>query len=329
MIFPLDVNRVVVNSKKVAGDNRVQAIIAVCTLGSIFLFFILDYVLNTILGLGMKVTITVFVVIVVSILIVVFRFLIFDEDSKRRELEGASSDSFAKYMWLRAGTTTEVSVANEKATVFEYTNGSFMCMLELRFGSNDDAKARATRRMNEKMLEIACSFGLETRIIDVPEDFRSSTEFQEHISLINALKDKQSARNVMIINDAIMEASYEQCNVDVVYFMIKTAGNYQKADLETALVRIFQMMRQNVTAYRSVHFLTAQELMEFYRLFYKIAAIDLSMMRTIELSQLVSGEFQNVVTVLQLQSVSGKVYRSSDGCMNGGFNDKSDVGSWQ
>ena len=38
MIFPLDVNKVVVDSKKLAGENKIQAAIAACILGSFFLY---------------------------------------------------------------------------------------------------------------------------------------------------------------------------------------------------------------------------------------------------------------------------------------------------
>lgn len=312
MIFPLDVNKVVVDSKKLAGENKIQAAIAACILGSFFLFFVLDYVLNTVLGFGLGVTIAVLLVIVGVVGVFVFRFVIFDEDLRKKEFEGAGSDSFARYMWLRSDIGTSTSVKDEKVSVYEYVNGASMCILELRFGSNDDSRAMSTRRLNEKMLEIACSNGLETRVIDVAEDFRNSKEFKEHIALINNLKDKQAAKNVMIINDAIMEESYKQCSVDVLYFMMRTVGNYQKADLENALKKIFIMMQQNASAYRSVHFLEPQELMEFFRAFYGISAIDLSMMRTIELAQQVSDEFQNVVSIMRLQSKTGKVYATQN-----------------
>lgn len=311
MVFPFDVNKVVINSGKIAGENKVQAIIVGFALGSIVTFFGLDYICNTILGLGIGVTVAVFCLVFLIVGVLVFRYILFDEDSKRKELESSESDSFAKYMWLRSGEQ-KIDVSDKKVSAFEYVNGSTMCVLELRFGSNDNSKAKNTALLNERMMQIASDCGIETRITDVPEDFRNSEEFRKHIDAINSIKDKDAAKNVMIINDAIMEESCRLCNVDVIYFEMRTINNYQKADLEVALKKIFSLMRQNVSAYRSVKFLNSQELMEFFRVFYRIAAIDLSMMRTLELAQQVTDEFQGVVSILQIQTKSGKVFETND-----------------
>lgn len=312
MIFPFDVNKTVADSGKVAGENKVQAVIVCFVLGSVFAFLGLSYLLGTLLGFGLGVTVAAYLAILLFVGVLLFRFVIFDEDVKKRELESAEGDSFGKYMWLRANMHTNTLVGEEKVTVYEYVNGSSMCIMELRFGSNDDEKAKRTRNLNEQMLQIATINGLESRIIDAPENFRNSKEFREHVVSINGIKDRDAARNVMLIDDAIMEESCRLCNVDVIYFMLRTTGNYQRADLEFALKKIFYLMKENVSAYRSVHFLEPNELMEFYREFYGIAAIDLSMMRTIELAQQVTDEFNGVVTVLRMQAQSGRIYESTE-----------------
>ena len=116
----------------------------------------------------------------------------------------------------------------------------------------------------------------------------------------------------MVIDEAIMETSAKECNVDVIYFMMRTMSNYQRMDLEVALKKIFRMMKQNVSAYRSVHFLNSQELMEFYREFYHIAAIDLSMMKTVELAQQLVDNYTDLVSVMYLKTSSGKVFETKE-----------------
>lgn len=312
MIFPLDVNKVVVNSNKMTGENKTQAIIVVFVLVSLIAFFGIDYVLGTTFGCGLGVTVVIYLILVIIAGILFFRFIIFDEELKKKEFEGAESDSFAKYMWLRSDVHTDTIIGKETVSVFEYTNGSAMCVMEFRFGSNDDDRAEITRRVNEQIIHVATENNLEIRIIDAPENFKNSAEFRGQIAAINAIKDKDAAKNVMIINDAIMEESYRLCNVDIVYVMLRTISNCQRNDIEIALHKIFSILQQNITAYRSIHFLNAEDLMEFYREFYKIAAIDLSMMRTMELAQQITDEFDNIVSLMQLKTISGRIFSTGD-----------------
>lgn len=314
MVFPFDVNKTVTDSNKVAGDNKVQGIITVFVLGSLASLFLINYILGTVMQLPFKVTILAFLFLFGVVGVLVFRFFIFDEDEKKKEFESAEGDSFARYLWLRSdnNNSTKMNFGDEVINIFEFIDGSQTCVMELRFGSNDDVKAETTRWLNERMIAIANENGLESRIIDIPENFKNSKEFREHRAAINGIKDPKLAKNVMIIDEAIMEASARECNVDVVYFMMRTMSNYQRIDMEVAIKKIFRMMQQNVSAYRSIHFLNSQELMEFYREFYRIAAIDLSMMRTVELAQQLNDDYTDLVSVMYLKTKSGKIFETKE-----------------
>ena len=309
MIFPLDVNKSISDQKKIAGENKVQLTIVLFVVGSAIAFIAIDYIFCIMLGLSLGVAVGVFLVLLLMVGVLVFRFLIFDEDAKKKELEGSDSDSFSRYMWLRSEIRKSATV-QEKLSIYEFTNGSAMCAIELRFGSNNDEKTSTTAYVNEAIIQLANEYKLESRIIVMPEDFANSEDFRRDVLAINAIKDKDAAKNVMIINDAIMEESCKCCNVDIVYIMLRTLGNYQLADLEIVLRKLIGLFSHNVTAYRSIHFLEPDELMEFYREFYGIAAIDLSMMRTLELSQQLSDEFDNVVSTLRLKTKTGRVFES-------------------
>lgn len=311
MIFPQDVHKVITQTNKIKGENEVHLYILLTVIGGGFLFFIIDFLLGNLFGAGLGVTILVFLVIALAIGFLVFRFKIFDEDAKKKEYEGQESDSFAKYMWLRKDTHTSTALRGNDVTIFEYVNGSAMCVIEMRFGSNNDEKAYGTRTIYEKLIQIAADNKLESRVISSQENFRNSEEFKEQIAAINRITNAKSARNVTMINDAIIEQSVKLCNVDIIYFMLRTTSNHQRYDLEIALKRIFSVMHGNINAFRSIKFLNPEELMEFYREFYKIAAIDLSMMRTMELTEL-NEEFDEIVQLLQVKTETGRVFNTRD-----------------
>ena len=52
--------------------------------------------------------------------------------------------------------------------------------------------------------------------------------------------------------------------------------------------------------------------MEFYREFYHIAAIDLSMMKTVELAQQLVDNYTDLVSVMYLKTSSGKVFETKE-----------------
>ena len=166
MVFPFDVNKTVTDSNKVAGDSKVQGIITLFVLGSLAALFAINYILSTIMKLPFMATVVVYLILFITVGILVFRFCIFNEDEKKKEFESAEGDSFARYLWLRSdnGTNTKIDVGNEKINIFEFVDGSQMCILELRFGSNDDNKAATTQWLNERMIAIANENGLESRV---------------------------------------------------------------------------------------------------------------------------------------------------------------------
>ena len=72
MIFPLDVNKAVMNTRKIAGENKVHAVILVTVLGAGILFFALDYILGAIFNFGIGVTIVVWLLVVAIVSVFVF-----------------------------------------------------------------------------------------------------------------------------------------------------------------------------------------------------------------------------------------------------------------
>ena len=188
-------------------------------------------------------------------------------------------------------------------------DGSALCVLEFRFGSNDDIKAAGTQELYEQILKCIASYGFESRVIVQPENFRTSVEFKKHIESVNRIDDMTMRKTIMMVTDNIMQQSYQLSNVDMVYLMIRSLSNYQKADLEIMLKSLIGIFENSVNAFRSVVFLNRDQLLEFYREFYGIEAIDLAMMRTIDLAQDLSEDFAKVVKLYSLRSDDGRSFR--------------------
>lgn len=310
MIFPSDVNNYIQNQRKIAGENKIQLIITLFVIGNLAGFFILHYVFVNLLGFSGSIATAVQVVILIVIGILVFRFAVFDENAKRHESEGYESDSFAKYMNVRKDNDITLEVGGNTVHAFEYSNGNIVCVLELKFGSNDNVKAVATRGLYQSIVHSVLSYGFICRVIDMTEDFKNSAEYSNHIARLNKIADTQLRMCNFAITNAIMSMCNEKSNTDVIYVMLQSRGRNQKEDLDGLLRELNRIFEAQISAFRSIRYLDINGLLEFFRQFYKIEAIDLSMMKTVELSKEIDDDFANVVSIYSLTGNSGKIYKS-------------------
>lgn len=307
MIFPLDVQKRAEDMGRLVGENKKQLIITLFIVGNLFAFFGLRYVF-LIAGIDPNIGLIVQIVAMIIIEVYVFRFAIFHEDEKKREYRDKDSDSFARYMALRKDSIHEYDFHNERMNVFEYVNGSVVSVLEFRFGANDKVKAAATRNCYREILHLIGMYGFVSRITIGSENFGDSLEFKSYIDSINRIEDPVLRISNMEIAEEALRLSEKEGNVDIIYLSISSKGGYKLDELQVLLREIFNVMRASNTAFRSIHSLIINELMEFFRYFYGIEAIDLTMMKTIDLANEIQDEFVNIIETIILRGESGKTY---------------------
>lgn len=314
MVFPKDVHKKIQEQNKLAGDNKAQLIVALFVLGNVVCFFGLNFLFSMALPKApFSLTVIVQVLITVLVGIAAFRFLIFDENEKKKEYKGQQSDSFMKYMYLRKDIHRTIDINNHGVNVFEFENGTAVCVIEFRFGSNDDAKAAGTEDLYQQMVKTISDYGFEFRFVVMPENFKTSNEFNQYINAVNDIQTPELKKTIMEYTDEVMGISYEQSNVDALYLMIRSASNYQSAELDPLLRRLVKLMLLSANSFRDITFLDINQLLEFYREFYGIAAIDLAMMRTIELSKDIEEDFSKIVQIYSLSDYDGRIYKVKQG----------------
>lgn len=313
MIYPLDVYERVANRKKLVGADRSTFFVSLFLMCNFFLFIILHRVIVVTLGLPLAVAIAIQVVIFLVFGIILFRFVIFDEETKAREYTDENSDSFARFMHLRKDTTHEIEIRkNSYINVYEYDNGHVLSTIRFKFGSNDNYKSRDTEKCMNEIFRVLINNGLEFRTIVGPENFKKSKELDAYIESINRIEDKRLSRHLLAMSNEIIDRSYDESNVNLFYLSFKTPSSYQLEDLESTIKHILKIIASNITCFRSVEFLDLNQLIDFYRDFYSVEAIDLSMMRAIELSDLLDENFSQIVKLIALKSEDGKVYKTTD-----------------
>lgn len=312
MIFPQNIYKQIIESGKATGENLGYTITLISVIGGVILLYVTNALFGGIVPFWGRVLINLLIIVIIGIF--VFRFFIFDENAKKREYE-TDTDSFAKHMMLQRDRQSTVDTVKEEVTIFEYVDGSSMFCIEMRFGSNSDEQADYTRILYQNLAQLLLENKFECRFVVMPENFRGSCEFKEQIASINRIADPDLAKNVSMINDAILDASIDLCNTDIVYMMGRTTNTFQRYELKGLLRRCINLFNENVTAFRTIHFLDMDEMLEFLRAFYQIPAIDLDTLKATQLAEL-SDAFTSVVRVLQVKDVNGKRYKVNDVNLN-------------
>lgn len=308
MIFPQDVHKIIQDKGKIAGENKVQLFIVLFVLGNVVGFFLLSFIMSVLApNAPHGSTILIHIILESIIGVFVFRFFVFNENEKKREYQGQQSDSFTRYMYIRKDNIVK---SENNVNVFEYLDGSALFCLEMRFGSNDDSKAKGTQEFYKNFMHLASVYGFETRAIVKTEKFRTSEDFKKHLDVINNVESVEMRKTLLMMDSAVMEESEKYSNVDSVFFMVRSVYNYQKSDLEMMLRSFIKLLGESYTAFRSVKFLEFSDVLELYRDFYGIEAIDLAMMKAISLSSDISEDFAGVVSIMSLKGESGKTYKT-------------------
>lgn len=310
-IYPLDVYERVANKQKLVGADKNTFIISLFLMVNFFLFIILHRVLVVTMGLPMFVCILAQLIIFIFFGIIIFRYVIFDEEAKMREYSDKNSDSFARFMHLRKDSTHEIQVSrNAYVHAFEYDNGQAMCTIRFKFGSNENFKALETKQCLQEVFKVLTDNNFVFRTVSDAENFKRSKEFDNYIANVNHTKYSTLKPHILAMSDEILRVSLQECNVDQLYLSFQTASSYQLDDLEAVIKHLLKIFRSHVTCFRQITFLDLNQTMEFYRDFYNVEAIDLAMMRAIELSEGIDSNFSEIVKVISLKADDGKSYKS-------------------
>lgn len=312
MIYPIDVNKRVIEQRTISGNNKIQLFLTLFVIANVVLFFILSSVYSIVFGWGLGPVIVTQVILSSVAGITVFRFVVFDENSKRLEWYSGENDSFARYMYVRKDVQRNVPIGNngEIGTVFEFTNGCSMAIVEVLFGNNDKSKANQTKDFLQQFTKEVLKFGFMLQTVVLPENFYNSKEYRKHIASVNRTCSANAEKNKAIINltNNIMEQAANDSNVNAVYFLIRTQTNYQVDELKALMRRLNVMQRESFSAIRLFHFLDTDGFFELGREFYTVAAIDLSLMKAMHTVSNGNENRQSMVHTYSVKGSNDRVY---------------------
>lgn len=279
MIFPQDVERAANDAKKIVGNEKSKLIfLAIVVIN----FFVGLWSIPFFGAMGIPAVYPVLAQLglLIFIGVYVFRIFIYKEDEKLQESEDKTSDSFSKYYFLRnVDSSSVVKVGNKDIPVFEFDNGSNALYIRFLYGSNNDDRRVQNTKALTQIFNMFGRFGLEFSETISKEKFSESPEAKDYLNSVGQISDKELSGKMLEIVHNLISISEISSNVDVLTIRVRTLKTYQKYELAEVVMRIQTILAEHRTSFRSVSFLYKKPMLDFFRDFYGLEAIDLALMK--------------------------------------------------
>ena len=273
MIYPIDVHAKAKRGQKLNNTDKVKLGLGVLLIINIA-FTVLFSELFVALGIPLIVVIIMQAVLFVFIFIMVFRFVIFREQD--RDLD--ESDIFMQYYKLRPGSR-KVTLPIGEVDLFELKNNSFMAAVQFKYGSSDVFKKRGTEEFLTSVVNALGEKKLSHRFLVLTESFMETPEFEYHLKKINSIKEPILRATLLNVYSSTFDFTEKNSSAETIVLLIYATGVFGRDDLEDSLVQIDAFYQKMIKrhSFRKKEVLDSPKLLEIFRQFYAMGAVDLSL----------------------------------------------------
>ena len=231
----------------------------------------------------------------------------FDERALAAELKGGNN-LFARYF----GIYREHIAGEDSPYPFdfiEFSDGSYGVYIQFLLGYNTTQASRATYAVNKEVQRIINRSGLSHRVIFMNEKFSNSSAAEELRKVVRNIEDPRLFSAYRDIVQGILTAANRESNVLCMTYVLYAKTTIQKEELTKTVNSILGAVKAEDTAYREVTTMSFDDIVEFYRIYYKLDILDMGLIRAH------AGKKSMVSCALKLLRVygkSGKVYNTPE-----------------
>lgn len=234
------------------------------------------------------------------------RFIL-DEGTMISEMQ-SKDNSFAKYFGIYHEHLAEEETAYPFDTI-EFADGSYGVYIQCLMGYNTNRASANTYTVNGEIQQLINKSGMSHRVVYSNEKFSNSSAAAELRKVVAGVEDPKLFKAYREILQGLLVTANEQSNVMCTTYIIYAKTRIQKEDLRPLVDQILGVVRSEETAYREVVTLSYQDIVEFYRNYYKLDVLDMGLIRV---HQAAKKAVSCPVKVLKVYGKSGKVYTTPD-----------------
>ena len=307
LVFPANVHESIQASGSLKKSEKSGIIISFWVFASALLAWFLAGWLRTLIpDFYFWVVIGIELVLQLTVGLLILRYVL-DEGTLLSELSN-DNNSFSKYF----GIYHEIISQDRSAypfDVIEFTDGSHAVYIQFLLGYNTNRASTATYEVNRQIQSLLNKSGMYHKILFMNENFANSDAAERLRNSVSTITDPRLFKVYRDIVRGVLDVAENESNVLSATYVIYAKTRMQKEDLPRLVTNILNLVKAEDTAYREVSTLAYEDIVELYRIYYKLDVLDMGLLRVH------SAKRKNIALTLKLLRVygaSGKVYNTAD-----------------
>lgn len=302
MIFPKNVSQQIRDAGKTSGQEKIGLFFSFSAFLCVITFPYFQSILSKI-GFGFIGTLLTQLAIMGIVLFFVFRIFIVNEKDKIKEYEGSQKSSLDTYFNLR---DKEYVDTVETAPYFEYSNGNLAVFLNLTYGYNTNNKKVGNEAFLTSVINESLKYNMVVRVYNTPEVFEESPECKSYLKNLSNIEDDR-LRTMM---GEFINYNLKYCNnfseLMSTTIIIQTTNPYQLDNLGLVIKKILESYSSSRTSIRGLEFFGKEKLRAFLRDYYRLEALDLSGLKSVEVDKKILSKYRKFVKVHEINLKDGK-----------------------
>lgn len=323
MIFPKNIRSMEDRSKKFSSDDTKGAVVFIIIMATFILYIFVTSPLITATGISNSLAIVIQFVIEFLLALPLIRYKVIREDELRKETKFEDSENFSNYYHLRKESKSEIrlhSIASSSVpvvSVYEYSNRTFCCAIRFRYGSNKDEIAENTEEFFQAIFREIALQGFNYKLYNMVENYEESRECANFLDGMSGKKDgspsdERLSKFMMEIANEVLDLTKGLSNLYCTTILITTRESYQIHELDRLLSAIVRRLRSRHTAIRYIEFLQEDDLTKFLKDYYGLEALDMAMVKPIEVNQNIIRSMREMVSVYGVYTTEGDFIARED-----------------
>lgn len=307
LVFPLNVHESLAASGSLRKGEKTGIVVSFWLLAcGLLAWFLAGWLRQVIPGYYGWIVLGIEVALQLTVGVFILRWVL-DERTMMSEMDGANN-SFAKFF----GIYHEI-VSQEGSTypfdVIEFADGSYGVYIQFLLGYNTNQASAATYEVNRVVQSMINKSGMAHKVLYTNEKFANSSAADELRKVVAGVEDPRLFKAYRDIVQGILKTASEESNVLCATYVIYAKTRIQKEELTQLVINILNTVGAEDTAYREVSTLSYDDIVEFYRNYYKLDVLDMGLIRVHAVKR---KSISCSLRLLRVYGESGKVYNTQD-----------------
>lgn len=301
MRYPINVSKALREAGKSTMSEKLVFFAFMGLIANIVVFSQLGTLLG---GVGIPTFLIVLGQLIITLLVgtVVVRRFVIREDDKLEEHEKSKDTSLSNYYFIR---NREGQEHIESVPVHEYADGNKAIFIRFTYGAATDRSSEETRLILTYLCQITLRYGLEFRMINMPELFEESIECRTMLRNIGNSKHEELSKFMLDQAMFILETCKVSGGLESTIVIIRTKTAIQIDSIAPIIRKLSEEFFRRDHSLRGMQFLDRPALNSLLRDYYCLEALDLAGLKTASVNRNTLIKYRDAIKVVEKEMKNG------------------------